>query len=187
MLPRFREWMSHANSTSKRTVAFSNFGRNRPVGAGAVHGVKHWVRCDGDAQMFTVSSRPRVLTCQDLFDDSDKQKVAYLTDANLCFILKHIDIFTGYFCESPFLCQKWQLTLPARRNQLRAYFALSNDWQHHCLHWCYISGTSSENPTSNMGCLMVSATVGLFLFSLLCWSLWRNHELYVVYLNKVVV
>ena len=136
----------------KKTVAFSNFGLNRPIGAGAVHGVKHWVRCDGDAQMFTVSSRPGVLTCQDLFDDSDKQKVAYLTYANLCFIIKHIDIFTGYFLgESPFLRQKWQLTLPARRNQLRAYFALSNDWQHHCLHWCYISGKISEKPNIKHG------------------------------------
>lgn len=97
------------------------------------------------------------------------------------FFLSIWYLYRLFLGESPFLRQKWQLTLPARRNQLRAYFALSNDWQHHCLHWRYISGTISENPTSNIGCLTVSVTFGLFLFSLLCWSLWRNHELYVVY------
>ena len=38
-----------------------------------------------------------VLTCQDLFDDSDKEKVAYLTYANLCFLLKHMIFVQAVF------------------------------------------------------------------------------------------
>lgn len=37
------------------------------------------------------------LECQGLFDDSDKQKVAYLTYANLCFLIKHMIFVQAIF------------------------------------------------------------------------------------------